>query len=90
MTKTDFLLELTSIASQLDELLERYGKREEIISLMLTGIIEDDENGERHIKAIYGYNIYDEQELEEILEFIKESYKGDAGPDLGGFDVFLN
>jgi len=90
MTKTDFLLELTSIASQLDELLERYGKREEIISLMLTGIIEDDEKGERHIKAIYGYNIYDENELEEILEFIKESYKGDAGPDLGGFDVFLN
>lgn len=90
MTKTDFLLELTEIASQLDELLERYGKREEIISLMLTGVIEDDEKGERHIKAVYGYNIYDEQELEEILEFIKESYKGEAGPDLGGFDVFLN
>ena len=90
MTKSDFLIELTDIASQLDELLERYGKREEVISIMLTGVVEDDENGERHIKAVYGYNIYDENELDEILGFIRDSYANEAGPDLGGFDVFLN
>jgi|TARA_B100000085_G_scaffold249825_1_gene245751 hypothetical protein len=90
MTKTEFLLELTDIATQLDQLLERYGKREEIISLMLTGAIEETEDGDKYIKAVYGYNIYDENELEEILQFIRDSFKGDAGPDLGGFDVFLN
>ena len=90
MTKTEFLLELTDIATQLDNLLERYGKREEIISLMLTGAIEENDDGEKYIKAVYGYNIYDENELEEMLQFIRDSFNGDAGPDLGGFDVFLN
>lgn len=90
MTKTEFLVELTDIASQLDDLLERYGKREEVISLMLTGVVEDDDKGDRHIKAVYGYNIFDERELDEILQFIRDSYTDDVGPDLGGFDVFLN
>jgi metal-responsive CopG/Arc/MetJ family transcriptional regulator len=91
MTKSEFLIELSEIASQIDDLFERYGKREEIISIMLTGTVEESEDGEKHIRAVYGYNIYSEEELDEILSFIKDTYNNPgAGADLGDFDVFLN
>ena len=91
MTKSDFLIELTEIASQIDDLFERYGKREEIISIMLTGTVEVSEDGEKHIRAVYGYNIFSEEELDEILAFIKETYSNPGSQtDLGDFDVFLN
>jgi dsDNA-specific endonuclease/ATPase MutS2 len=91
MTKSEFLIELSEIASQIDDLFERYGKREEIISIMLTGTIEHSEGGEKHIRAVYGYNIYSEEELDEILSFIKDTYNNpDSETSLGDFDIFLN
>jgi hypothetical protein len=91
MTKSEFLIELSEIASQIDDLFERYGKREEIISIMLTGTVEESEDGEKHIRAVYGYNIYSEEELDEILSFIKDTYSNPGlDAELGDFDVFLN
>jgi|DEB0MinimDraft_6_1074348.scaffolds.fasta_scaffold11521_4 hypothetical protein len=92
MTESEFLSEMSAIATKIDDLFERYGKREEIISVMLTGLVDVSEEGEKHIKAVYGYNIYSEDELEEILDFIKESYinPGSIDDGLGDFDIFLN
>lgn len=91
MKKSEFLTELTDIAAQLDDLFERYGRREEIVSIFLAGVMEEAEEGERYIKAVYGYNIYDDLEMKEMLSFIKESYeKGGYDPELGGFDVSMN
>lgn len=90
MTRSEFLKEMSEIVSQIDELFDRYGNREDLVSIILAGTVEQGDDGNKYIKAIYGYNIYDENELDELLSFIKTSFENPRNIDLGDFDIHLN
>ena len=76
MEKEGFLFDVQRLAIELDQLIDDYDLRGEVISVMMTGILEDVEGDKPRLKAIYSYDISNRDELEEILDFIRQSYKG--------------
>ena len=78
---TSFLLEIQKLQMKLESTVKEYGYEDSIISLSLCGVVVE-EDGEDHLKAIYGYNIPNLDTLEDILEFIRDSYGPDDSDDL--------
>ena len=99
MDKEGFLLEIQRVAFEVERIIEKYGVRDEVLSLMVTGLVEDeDEDGERRLRAIYSYNLETEEEMLSLLNFVEETFKpskrGDDDPDiddlLDGLGISLN
>ncbi len=96
-TKDDFLFELQRKAIETERLVDDYGLRDVFLSLNVSGITEiNEETGEPQIRALFTYSIKDDQELEEVISFIRLSYENqkDKGPDLddllGDLGISLN
>jgi len=87
MEKEGFLFEVQRLAIELDRLIDDYDLRGEVISVMMTGILEDVESDKTRLKAIYSYDISSREELEDILDFIRTSYK-DPDDDIDLSDLF--
>ena len=90
MTKDDFLIEAQVLAESWRDLIERYGKKEEVVSLFVTGLVENDEDNNKYMKAIYGFNLWSEEELVELIEFAVDAYMETEAEDPFGFDISLN
>ena len=95
--KDDFLFELQRKALETERLVDDYDLRDEFLSVNVSGITEiNEETGEPQIRALFTYSIKDDQELEEVISFIRLSYETqkDNGPDLddliGGLGISLN
>ena len=78
---TSFLLEIQKLQMKLESTVKEYGYEDSIISLSLCDLVVK-EDVEDHLKAIYGYNIPNLDTLEDILEFIRDSYGPDDSDDL--------
>ena len=89
MTKDEFLFEAQRISQDMQDLIEKYGKKEEIISLFVTGVI-DDKGDEQQMRAVYGMHVMSEDELAEVLEFLVEAYMDTSDENPFGFDISLN
>lgn len=87
MEKEGFLFEVQRLAIELDRLIDDYDLRGEVISVMMTGILENVESDKPRLKAIYSYDISSREELEDILDFIRTSYK-DPDDDIDLSDLF--
>lgn len=94
-----FFNEVKEIAKQMDELIDRYDARNEVVCIFLTGSITEDENGDTTVQAVYGMNVKDEDELDDVLDFFKHVYHNTADDDddepdwgnfLGDFGISLN
>lgn len=96
MNKEEFLLEMQRLAFEVEKVIESYGNREEVLSLMVTGLLEEDEDGEQRIKAIYSYNMDSEDEMLSVLNFVEQTFTPAAQDDdelddlLGGLGISLN
>ncbi len=99
MDKDGFLLEIQRVAFEVERIIEKYGVRDEVLSLMVTGLVEDeDEDGDRRLRAIYSYNLETEEEMLSLLNFVEETFipsnRDDDGPDiddlLDGLGISLN
>lgn len=95
MEKEGFLFDVQRLAIELDQLIDEYGLRGEVVSVMMTGVLEDTGEEKARLKAIYSYDISSREELEDILDFIRQSYRGpDDDIDLsglfGGSGISLN
>lgn len=84
MSKENFLFEIQKIALYIEELIDEYDVRDELMSLMIVGLIDDIDEENSQLKAIYGYNLRSREELNELLEFANESYKDEEDPDIDG------
>ncbi len=85
MEKEGFLFDVQRLAIELDQLIDDYDLRGEVVSVMMTGVLENTDGDKPRLKAIYSYDISSREELEEILDFIRQSYKGpDDDIDLSG------
>ncbi len=100
MDKEGFLLEIQRLAFEMERVIEKYGVRDEVLSLMVTGLVEEDEEDpeEKRLRAIYSYNMDSEDEMLSVLNFVEETFipsdKGNEGPDLDdlldGLGISLN
>ena len=96
MNKEEFLLEMQRLAFEVEKVIESYGNREEVLSLMVTGLLEEDEEGEQRIKGIYSYNMDSEDEMLSVLNFVEQTFtpagqnEDDLEDLLGGLGISLN
>jgi hypothetical protein len=92
MQREGFLFEIQKIALQIEDLIDEYNVRDEVMSLMIIGLIDELPEGHQ-LKAIYGYNLNSRDELEELVNFAQESYQPDE-PDIDdlieGLGISLN
>ena len=80
MKEHAFLLEIQRLAIEMDLLIEKYDVRDKVISVMVTGLIDEEEYGEAQMKAIYSYSLDSRNELESIMEFIDTTWSAEADP----------
>jgi hypothetical protein len=101
MDKEGFLLEIQRVAFEVERIIEKYGVRDEVLSLMVTGLVEEDVDGDKRLKAIYSYNMDSEDEMLSLLNFVEETFipsskEGDDEDDpdiddlLDGLGISLN
>ncbi len=98
MDRDEFFLEVQNLARQMDDLIDRYDKSEEVVCVFLTGSITEDEVGDTTVHAVYGMHVEDSEELESVLEFFRQVYETnqdlgdepDWGDFLDGFGIGLN
>jgi len=83
MEREGFLFEIQQIALEIEALIDKYDVREEVMSLMIIGLIDEIEDIHQ-LKAVYGYNLRSRDELDELVTFAQESYKDDDEPDIDG------
>ena len=92
MEREGFLFEIQRIALQIEDLIDKYDVRDEVMSLMIIGLVDEMPEGHQ-LKAVYGYNLNSRDELDELVTFAQESYKPDE-PDindlLDGLGISLN
>tara|TARA_R100001163_G_scaffold5748_2_gene6759 strand:+ start:585 stop:890 length:306 start_codon:yes stop_codon:yes gene_type:complete len=81
---TSFLLEIQKLQLQMETTVQKYGFQDSIISINLCGVMVE-EGDQDNLKAVFGYNVPDREVLEDILDFIKDTYNpgGDDDEDLG-------
>ena len=95
MEDYDFLLEVQDIHHQMEMLIEKYGMRDRVMSVMVTGLLEPIDEDTSSMKAMFSYNLDSKEEMAEIVNFIQNTYQeGDDEPDLddllGGLGISLN
>jgi|TARA_A100000172_G_scaffold1166_1_gene1036 hypothetical protein len=93
MEREGFLFEVQQIALEIESLIDKYDVREDVMSLMIIGLIDEMEDTHQ-LKAVYGYNLRDRSELEELVTFAQDSFKGNDEPDIDdlikGLGISLN
>jgi hypothetical protein len=77
MSRDGFLFEIQKIALKIEDLIDEYGVRDDLMSLMIIGLIDDIDEDNQQLKAIWGYNLRNREELNELFNFANESYKED-------------
>lgn len=89
-----FLLEMQQLHSQMEILIERYNMRDRVMSVVVTGVLEEIDEETSNMKALFSYNLSSQEEMEEMVKFIERTYEDQNGPDLddllGGLDISLN
>lgn len=90
MKEHAFLLEIQRLAVEMDSLIDKYDVRDKVISVMVTGLIDEKEYGESQLKAIYSYSLDSRNELESIMEFIDATWSSEESashaPEDEGYD----
>jgi len=72
-----FLLEIQRIAFELEDMVDKYGVRDQFVSVFVGGLLVSNGTDSTQLKAIYSYNITDREELEDIQDFIQHTYQED-------------
>lgn len=90
--RTDFLFEMRDLAQKMDDLIDQYDVREDFVSIFVAGLADELEGGDVNLTAMYKYDVQDQDQLDAILDFVKETcHPGpDLGDLLGGLDISLN
>jgi|TARA_Y100000015_G_scaffold28991_2_gene28277 ATP-dependent DNA ligase len=96
--KTDeFLIEIQRKLMEIDMIIDEYEMRDKIMSIFVCGVLEPYTETQSTMKAMYGYSIESEEELETLLNFIRETWKDqkdirndDLDDLLDGLGISLN
>ena len=90
----DFLIEMQQLHHQMEMLIEKYGMRSKVMSVVVTGVLEPIDEDNSTMKALFNYNLGSYDELDVMIDFIKNTYEEQDGPDLddllGDLGISLN
>jgi len=90
----DFLIEMQQLHHKMEMLIEKYDMRERVLSVVVTGVLEDIDEENSNMKALFSYNLDSSEEVDVIVDFIKNTYEDQGGPDLddllGDLGISLN
>ena len=75
MEEQAFFLEIQRLSMEIDKVIEKYDMRDRVISTMVIGLIDNDIFGATRIKAIYRYNLESLDELDNVIEFINNTWE---------------
>jgi hypothetical protein len=81
MEREQFLLEIPRIPFELERCIHKYGMEGEVISLMVTGMVDYDQEDDPILKAILSFHIQSEDVLDEVFDFVRDSYRRSDGED---------
>jgi len=89
MKEHAFLLEIQKLAIEMDILIEKYDLRDKVVSVMVTGLLDEEGLEGQKLKAIYSYSLESRSELDSILDFIdntwSEADENPPPPEDGGY-----
>lgn len=80
MDKQEFLLEIQRLHFEMERCIVKYGMQDDVISLMVTGVVDRDVDDDPILKAIMSFHIEHEDILEEVFEFVRASYNREDAP----------
>ena len=74
MEEQAFFLEIQRLSMEIDKVIDEYGMRDRALSIMVTGLIDQNIFGDTRIKAIYSYSLESQEELDNIINFIDNTW----------------
>ena len=81
-----FLMEIQKLAIEMDKLVDEYQMRDRFVSVFVAGFLDQDEFGELKMNAIYSYYLDSFFELEELVNFINNTYAYDPPYTIEDFE----
>ena len=75
MKDDDFLIKLQQKLFEIDLLIDEYDMRDRLLSIFVAGILEPIDDNTSTMKAMYGYSIENREELDTMIDFIKDTWK---------------
>ena len=91
MKDDDFLIKLQQKLFEIDLLIDEYEMRDRLLSIFVTGILEPIDDNTSTMKAMYGYSIENKEELDTMIDFIKDTWKEQEDISRGDdFEDLLN
>ena len=75
MEEQAFFLELQRLSLKIDNLVDKYNMRERVVSVMVTGIIDENIFGDTRLKCLYSYTLESQEELDNIINFIDTTWR---------------
>lgn len=91
MKDDDFLIKLQQKLFEIDLLIDEYEMRDRLLSIFVAGILEPIDDDTSTMKAMYGYSIENKEELDTMIDFIKDTWKEQEDISRGDdFEDLLN
>jgi phage/plasmid-associated DNA primase len=91
MKDDDFLIKLQQKLFEIDLLIDEYEMRDRLLSIFVAGILEPIDDNTSTMKAMYGYSIENREELNTMIDFIKDTWKEQEDINRGDdFEDLLN
>jgi phage/plasmid-associated DNA primase len=87
MEEDAFFLELKRLSMEMDDIIEKYNMRERVISVMVTGLIDQNIFGESRLKCMYSYSLESQEELDNIINFIDSTWYSPTDKKEGYKDI---
>lgn len=78
LNKEGFLFEIQRLHFEIEKVIEKYEMQDEVVSILLTGMIDEDNYSRPVLKAIFSYNLWDEEVMEEAVDFIKDTFNSNS------------
>lgn len=96
MDDQEFLYRVRELAIEMDKLADEFDVRDRMMSVMVVGVTTVDIFGDASMQAVYSYNAQTKEELEELTDFMKQTYQPPEKEDddlddlLNGLGISLN
>ena len=68
MEEQAFFLEIQRLSMEIDRVIDEYDMRDRALSIMVTGLVDQNIFGDTRIKAIYSYSLDSREELDNIMD----------------------
>jgi len=71
---------------EMDEIIHKHGMQDRVVSIMVTGLTDEDIMGNSRLQAIYSYSLESREELDSILDFINNTWDDSDTKSNTGYD----